>query len=133
MCDNVARIRSGSLDVLDVQARLNQFRELKDGWLDGEGVAPDGEGLDWLSDSFQRLYDAPLPFTYPMPSGGVQFEWSIGAEEISLEVDLASHNAVWHSLGLLTRLDQERELNLDSPADWEYLSKRIASAHSVCD
>lgn len=112
---------------LDVPARLDEFRNMRDGWLDGEGAAPDHAGLDWLAESFKRFYpdDAPLPFTYPTPSGGVQFEWSAGGQEISLEVDLRTRQSVWHRLNISTLSDDERELNLESAASWNWIGAQI--------
>lgn len=58
---------------LDVPTRLEEFRRLEDGWLEGYGLAPDNAGLDWLSNIFQRGYpvDLPLPYLYPTFTGGV--------------------------------------------------------------
>ena len=70
--------------LLDVTARLDEFREIQDGWADGMqsaenwgngyGKAPDHAGLDWLAGSFERHFpdDLPLPYTCPPPEGGVQ-------------------------------------------------------------
>lgn len=115
------------LDPLDVPSRLDEFRNMRDGWLDGEGIAPARAGLDWLAESFERCYpdDAPLPFTYPTPSGGVQFEWSTGRQEISLEVDLQTRQSVWHRLDASTLSDDERELNLEETASWQWIGAQI--------
>lgn len=115
------------LDPLDVPARLDEFRNMRDGWLDGEGIAPARAGLDWLTESFERWYpdNAPLPFTYPTPSGGVQFEWSAGRQEISIEVDLRTRQAAWHRLDMSTLSDDERELNLEEVASWQWISAQI--------
>ena len=113
-----------SLDVLD---RLNQLRDLKDGWLDGEGVELDARGLDWLSDSFRRLYkpEANLPFVYPMPCNGVQFEWNIGSQAISLEVDLPSRTAIYHRLDLDTKSSESRTMDLAFNSNWVWLCNQI--------
>lgn len=115
------------LDPLDVPARLDEFRNMIDGWLDGEGAAPAHDGLDWLAESFERFYpdDAPLPFSYPTPSGGVQFEWSASGQEISLEVNLRTRQSVWHRLDIATLSDDERELNLESAASWNWIGAQI--------
>ena len=115
------------LHPLDVPARLDEFRDMQDGWLDGEGVAPTQDGIDWLSDAFARNYraDALLPFTYAMPSGGVQFEWSLGNLEVSLEVDLSTRRAVWHWLDMDTSRDFERELDLTVARSWEWLGDEL--------
>lgn len=120
--------RISILHPLDVPARLDEFRDMRDGWLDGEGVAPTQAGIDWLADAFARNYkqDAPLPFTYAMPSGGVQFEWSLGNIEISLEVDLSTRKAVWHWLDMDTSRCYERELDLADAANWEWLGVELA-------
>ena len=120
--------RISILHPLDVPARLDEFRDMQDGWLDGEGIAPTRAGIDWLSDAFTRNYkeDVPLPFTYAMPSGGVQFEWSIGNLEVSLEVDLSTRRAVWHWLDVDTAHDYERELDLAVAANWEWLGVELA-------
>lgn len=115
------------LDPLDVPSRLDEFRNMRDGWLDGEGIAPARAGLDWLAESFERCYpdDAPLPFTYPTPSGGVQFEWSTGGQEISIEVDLRTRQSVWHRLDMSTLSDDERELDLESAASWKWIGAQV--------
>ena len=120
--------RISILHPLDVPARLDEFRDLRDGWLDGEGIAPTQAGIDWLADAFTNNYrkDAPLPFTYAMPSGGVQFEWSLGNLEVSLEVDLSTRKAVWHWLDTGTSRDYERELDLVVVANWEWLGDELA-------
>ena len=119
--------RISILHPLDVPARLDEFRDMRDGWLDGEGIAPTQAGIDWLTDAFARNYkaDAPLPFTYAMPSGGVQFEWSLGSLEVSLEVDLSTRKAVWHWLDTDTSRDYERELDLAVVRSWEWLGNEI--------
>ena len=120
--------RISILHPLDVPARLDEFRDMQDGWLDGEGVAPTKSGIDWLSDAFARNYreDAPLPFTYAMPSGGAQFEWSMGNLEVSLEMDLSTRQAVWHWLDMDTSRDYEREIDLAVAANWEWLGDELA-------
>ena len=116
-----------ALDPLDVPARLDEFRAMQDGWLDGEGLAPRHAGLDWLADALDRHFqaDAPLPYTYPTPAGGVQLEWSLGRREISLEIDLTTRRAQWHWADLDSDEDAEVELNLDAAADWEWLGAEI--------
>ena len=121
---------------LDVPTRLDKFRELKDGWADGMqyagdwgngyGKAPSPAGLDWLTAAFTRHYpaDAPLPYTYPTPEGGVQMEWSLGVQDISLEVNLETGWAWWHRLDMSTDNDEEQVLNLNSDG-WIWLGAEI--------
>lgn len=115
------------LDALDVPARLEELRGLQDGWLDGKGTAPSGEGLDWLADAFGRYFpdDLPLPFVYPAAEGGVQAEWSPKPHEITIEIDLAAHTGAWHDLNMDTDAEESRDLNLDKPDDWAWLAAKV--------
>ena len=115
------------LDSLDVPARLDEFRALKDGWLEGDGRAPDHAGLDWLSDSFERHYpdDMPLPYTYPTSEGGVEMEWSLGSQEISLEIDFQTHMGYWHDMDMTSSNDEDKDLDLDDASVWTWLAGEI--------
>ena len=115
------------LDPLDIPARLDEFRDMKDGWLEGKGVAPGLEGLDWLAAGFDRHFpdDLPLPYLYPTPEGGVQAEWSISENEISLEVDLVTHHGAWHRLKVNNQADDVQELNLDDDNGWAWIVAEI--------
>ena len=85
------------LDPLDVPARLDQFRAMQSGWLDGGGQAPSLDGLDWLSASFERHFpdDLPLPNIYPTPEGTLEAEWSLGTNSIIFEINLNFHQGDW--------------------------------------
>ena len=88
-----ARVAQSSLpDALDIASRFEDLKKLKDGWLDGAGRAPSHEGLDWLARVLKDRYPdyLPRPYAYPVPDGGIQLEWSIKRQEISLEVDFES-------------------------------------------
>lgn len=99
---------------LDVAAQLADLAQLEDGWLDGDGLAPDREALAWLADRFERCWprDLPLPYLYPTPEGGVQAEWSLPPHEISLEVDLGARMGEWHALNLVTGAEETRACDL---------------------
>lgn len=115
------------LDSNDVHARIEELQNLKDGWLDGEGVAPSRMGLNWFANSFGANYpdDLPRPFIYPTSEGGLQLEWSLGEHELSLEVDLANHTGAWHRLQLPTQQDETRNINLEVDAEWKRLVDEI--------
>ena len=118
-----------ALDPLDVPARLDEFRAMQDGWLDGEGLAPSHAGLDWLAASFDRYHpaDAPLPYTYPMPDGRIEMEWPLGRHSVSLEINLATHRGDWLSFDKHSDDDGDitRDLDLDDGNDWEWLEGEI--------
>ena len=117
------------LDPLDVPAQLSDLREMEDGWLDGEGVAPSHELLDWLSERFDR-WDPDklaLPHVYPTLDGGVQAEWSIARREISLSVDPATREGAWHVLDMGTDSEEERTLDLTDDSAWTWVAEQIHS------
>ena len=114
--------RISRLDPLDVPARLDEFRNMRNGWLEGAGKAPDHAGLDWLSASFERHYpkEIPLPHTYPTPEGGVEMEWSFGPQSVILEIDLENRNGDWLSFDNESEVEDHKILALSgSSTDWE--------------
>ena len=117
------------LDELDISAQIYDLRELKDGWLEGQGKAPSKEGLDWLSQAFDNYYpsDLPLPYLYPTEPGGVQAEWSLGRNEITLEIDLAEHSGYFHALHMEDDTEETRRLDLGSETQWIELKELITN------
>ncbi len=134
-----------TVDSLDVRRQLESLRSLKDGWAEGMqpadrwgegyGKAPIPQGLDWLAGRFAACYprDLPRPYLYPTPDGGVQAEWSLGANEASLEVDLASHQAEWHCLNVNTRQSVEWVLYLDDATAWAWLEQELRRLRSMAE
>ena len=117
------------LDELDISAQIYDLRKLKDGWLEGQGKAPSKEGLDWLSQVFDKHYsgDLPLPYLYPTEPGGVQAEWSLGRNEITLEIDLAEHSGYFHALHMEDDTEKTRRLDLGSETQWIELKELITN------
>ncbi len=119
------------LHPLDFHACLDEFRNMRDGWYDGEdGKAPPHSGLDWLSEAFRRGYpdDIPLPYTYPTFDGGVQCEWGIGQFRFQIEIDLDSRKGDWLWYDKNTNIFEDYEdkiLNLDDPGGWAWMADRI--------
>lgn len=115
------------LDQLDVPTQLDEMRGMKDGWLDGYGTAPSGDGLDWLSAVFSRHYpsDAALPHAYPTPEGGINMEWSVGQREIGLEIDLKKRRGEWSWDDIGTGASEEKDLYLDERHSWEWIAEQI--------
>ena len=119
------------LHPLDFHASLDELRNLRDGWLDGdEGIAPPHSGLDWLSEAFRRGYpdDIPLPYTVPSFEGGVHCEWSIGQFCLEIEIDLDTRKGDWLWFDKKTNFMEDYEnkiLNLDDPGGWDWMANRI--------
>ncbi len=127
-------VRITRLNPLDVPARLDEFRHLKDGWLEGDGRAPDHAGLDWLSDSFERHYpeDIPLPHTYPTPEGGVEMEWSFGSQSVILEIDLEKRHGDWLRFDKESDEEDSFELAMHDDAAWDRIVaevRRLSELH----
>lgn len=115
------------LDPNDIASRLDEFRSLKSGWLNGRGVAPAPEGLDWLTRTFEGHYPdhLPLPYLYPTAEGGVRAEWSVPPYEISLEVSIEDRHGQWHALNLQTDQEVLKDLDLEDRSDLRWLAARI--------
>ncbi len=115
------------MNALDLGAQLNDLHELQDGWLDGEGIKPPTDGLQWLRHAFECNYPdkLPLPHLYPTENVGVQAEWSLGPNEITFDVNLESHLGEWHLLNMVSGHISERTLNCDDDGDWRWLVDRI--------
>lgn len=115
------------LNPLDISAQLDELRLMKNGWLEGEGLAPPREGLDWLSQVFDDHYpeNLPLPYLYPTEEGGVQAEWSFKQNEVSLRIDLGNHAGGWHALNMETDADDSCTLDLDNVEDWNWIGTQI--------
>lgn len=111
-----------------IVARLDEFKQLNDGWLDGKGIAPASEKLDWLANAFQDNYpeELPPPYFYPTAEGGVQAEWSVGKWEITLEVDFDSAQGEWHALHMMGKTEEVKTLDLNVPDDWRWIAAEIA-------
>lgn len=103
------------LDELDVAARVDELRLLKDGWLEGSGRAPSAAGLNWFVSSFQREFsgDLPLPYVYPTEDGGVRLEWDLDPLDISIDIDFDSKSGALHMLDRETDSDRSETLELE--------------------
>jgi len=111
------------LDPLDIQSRIEELAGLRDGWLDGEGIAPDRDGLRWLSERFEEHYEAdlPLPYLYPTYFGGVQAEWQFGSYELSLDMNLLTKQGEWFVCDTADSSTTEQALDLTDPGQWSWL------------
>ena len=116
-----------TLHPLDIPAQLDDFRHMKDGWLEGEGIAPSHSGLDWLADRFTKHYqpDLPLPYIYPTPEGNVEAEWEIGTQSVIFEIDIENHTGHWLQCDDATDEESERNLKLDDDEDWAWAVSAI--------
>lgn len=97
------------LDANDIPARLEEISLLKDGWLDGEGKAPNTDHLQWVEDVFKHFPDElPLPLLFPTEEGNIQAEWSEGNSEISALFNFNEKSITIESLNLETNKPQTK-------------------------
>jgi hypothetical protein len=110
--------------------RLEELKNLKAGWLDGDGEELDKDGLDWLAASLEIVYPKTLlePVIFPTPDGGVLLEWVANGEDVSLEVDLDNHQGYYHRYSLTENLTEDQEVDLDKDEGWEKVIQCL-SAH----
>lgn len=71
--------------------------------------------------------DLPPPCIYPTESGGLQTEWSLTRDEISIEVDLTSRRAFWHALAKAGDGESAFEVDLGTDLGWAELARLIRS------
>lgn len=123
----MALVDSALLNPLDVPARLEEFRAMTDGWHGGEEVAPHSAGLDWLATTFDLRYpdDIPFPYMYPTLTGGIEMEWSLGAQSMILEVDLVTRKGACLQFDNQSEKRVARTLDLDSGESWVWLASAI--------
>ncbi|WP_297841196.1 hypothetical protein [Pseudomonas sp.] len=118
------------LEPNDPSARLDELRLLRDGWLDGLGVAPRPADFEWLVLFFRESYPdtLPSPFIYPTAEGGFQFEWRLGLQDASLEISPGMDSAELHVLNLETGGDTYDVLDLKDQAGIDTLLGFISKA-----
>lgn len=124
--EQVTRIEP--LDPLDVPARLESLALLRDGWMDGQGQRPSPSGLAWLSKAWTESWpdEVALPYAYPTPEGGVQFEWSSAEASLTAELDLDTRVAeVLVSRTADGEVVEEASVNLDTVDEWLALAALV--------
>lgn len=115
------------LDALDIASRIDDLMVLEDGWLDGDGLAMDKQGLIWFSKTFQAHYASilPLPHIFPRVDGGIQLEWNTTAYSAVLEVNLIKKRGVYFQMNKKDRAILELDLNLESSDGWNSLNQHL--------
>jgi len=118
----------------DVKGRLQELKSLENGWYDGvQGCRLSEDGIDWLSMSWYRFYPPSyhvrLPYLFPTIEGNIQAEWTFGHREIIFTIDIINQRGRWHSMDMEApsdENDEERELDLKQPEEWNWIFKQIS-------
>ncbi len=125
-------------DLADLVARLEEFKSLEAGWLNGEGLAYEAAKLDWLAETLAdrssrlgldlRLRPNCGFVASPRIDCRVIFEWMKNDCMISLDIDLNLRVGVWNVLLLDCERGADEEaaaLDLDGDEDWLWLRRRL--------
>lgn len=128
-------IKVESTENLDVQpdymlaARFSELAQLKDGWFDGQGRAPDAHKLSWVTSRMVSHYpeSIELPAIIPTPEGNLLLEWSTKGDP-TVDINLSTMQAHFHAFqGDEGQL--EREFDLSLGPNWKgfygFLEKHI--------
>ena len=123
------------IDPLDVRARVEELKLLHHGWLDGKGLAPAHADLDWITATFEERYpdDLRLPYLFPTPAGRVLAEWSLDPWSLTLEIDLTAKRGGWHALNVKTDDEREKDVDLATAEQWEWMAEQIRCAGGVAE
>ena len=116
-----------------IPARIAELKLLKDGWLDGKGKALGSNSLDWLSESFDQLYDQklPLPRLFPTPEGNIQAEWVFNEWEISLEIDLTTKISEYQAVNTASLKEINDTYDLNDSNSWSKLCLSLKNIQGV--
>lgn len=89
---------------LEMVERILNLSELQDGWLEGGGVAPLQENLDWLISEIISYFppDLEYPAVVPTEDGNVVFEWIRPHARIELEVNFSEQQLEIYATNLKT-------------------------------
>ena len=103
-----------------LSSRFDEIAQLKDGWFEGVGMAPDASSLARVSEKLIADYPdkLPLPQIAPKQDGNLLLEWKADGDP-SVDIDLANSQASFHAFGVHDE-DVERDFNLDA-AGWQAL------------
>lgn len=115
------------LDPLDIGARLDELSNLKDNWLDGEGIAPSLACVIAVEEAFKKYFDSnlPLPHIFPTVEGGLQAEWSINNIEIAIEFHPENKESTFQSVNVLDSKVVDFAIDSSSKKDWQKINKEI--------
>jgi len=113
-----------TVDSLEIQldyelsARFDALLALADGWLDGNGVAPDKTKLRHVAEKIAGHYPEhlPLPVIAPTPEGNLLLEWDAPGDP-SVDLDLASMTAAYHAFQP-DETEIESEISLATEESW---------------
>lgn len=115
---SVAQVQPLDGAITPVSEQLGQLRTLSPGWLDGHGVPPSAESIEWTAQILGQLPSdgsIPRPYLYPTPEGSIQAEWDIGPWSVTAEVDVASRCLSVSALNTQTQAGLDKDFTENHP------------------
>jgi hypothetical protein len=106
-----------------LRAQIEQLATVQDGWMEGQGKAPDKDELSWAGDRLVGTFpdDLPYPHVAPTPEGGLFIEWIESPWRISAEIPLPAHHCEIQAVNTRTAAVADMDLNLDDNEAWKAL------------
>ena len=99
--------------------RFDELTQLKTGWYDGQGTAPDKNKLEVIAQNLTDSYPdhLPLPTIVPTQNGNLLLEWDAEGDP-SVDIDLGDMMASFHAFGPNGE-DVEADFVLSAEGDFE--------------
>ena len=112
---------------MNISNQISDLRKLETGWYEGYGVKPKLNGLNWLEKVMVQWFpgDIPQPHLYPTVLGDISAEWSIGNKEVSLAVNLETHEGIWHVIFIGGGESELQTFNCNQKDNWDWMAGRI--------
>jgi len=98
--------------------KFDELKHLKDGWFDGQGLAPDINKLEIVIKTFAEYpKQLPMPIVVPTQDGNLLLEWDTQGSP-SADIDLTHMTAYFHAF-VSGGKDLEADFNLNDEKDFE--------------
>lgn len=111
---------------MKIDKRIEELYALENGWLYGEGIAPNKELLDRFKDLFNLYYDnSHYPAIFPTGRGNLQLEWAKESNNIILEVNLTSLKSQFFHYDDLSDDETEVDIELETKEGWLELNTLV--------
>lgn len=108
-------------------AKINRFSKLEAGWVEGKGIPFNQKDLDWFTSALVNHFpnSLPEPTITPTADGEVRLEWNQDNQVIILETEVRTRQTYYLSFNRKTKVDQEVYLDLNEPANWQWLINQL--------
>ena len=119
------------LDSLDVSLRINTLSKLEDNWYEGRGKALNKENLTKFDNLFNSYFDnkLPLPAIFPKVDGNIQLEWTKGAGNVVLDINLDTLSSEFFYYNNIDDADEkEANIALHDKDGWDILNNLLETS-----